>query len=154
MRMISRRRLILSYTIQQIIPNICTKFQNPRFNSSWEIFDEKKVYTHTHQHTHKHCYWKDKNYIPLYTLYTGGIKIKGWISSSSLILVYTIHLPTVHLCAKFKPSRSHSFWEKCDEKFKCLKIGEKEKWRNKGMNKHQQADSGIHDTSVHCPRVY
>ena len=32
--MISRRRLILSYTIQQVIPNICTKFQNPRFSSS------------------------------------------------------------------------------------------------------------------------
>ena len=28
------RRLILSYTIQQAIPNICTKFQNPRFSSS------------------------------------------------------------------------------------------------------------------------
>ena len=47
MGIISRRRLILSYTIQQVIPNFCTKFQNPRFSSSWEIFDEK-VYTHTH----------------------------------------------------------------------------------------------------------
>ena len=28
-----RRRLILSYTIQ-VIPNVCTKFQNPRFSSS------------------------------------------------------------------------------------------------------------------------
>ena len=32
--MISGRRLILSYTIQNIRPNICTKFQNPRFGSS------------------------------------------------------------------------------------------------------------------------
>ena len=32
--MISRWRLILSYTIQLVIPNICTKFQNPRFSSS------------------------------------------------------------------------------------------------------------------------
>ena len=31
---ISRRRLILSYTKQQVIPNIYTKFQNPRFSSS------------------------------------------------------------------------------------------------------------------------
>ena len=37
--MISRRRLILFHTIQQVIPNICTKFQNPRRSSSWEIFD-------------------------------------------------------------------------------------------------------------------
>ena len=35
-----------------------------------------------------------------------------------------------------------------------LKIGEKEKWKNKGMNKQQQPNSGIHDTSAHCPRVY
>ena len=25
---------------------------------------------------------------------------------------------------------------------------------NKGMNKQQQPDSGIHDTSAHCPHVY
>ena len=79
MGMISRRRLILSYTIQEVIPNIFTKFQNPRFSSSWEIFDEKQS-LHTNPHTH--CYWKDKNYTPpiffvyrgvLYTSYTGGI---------------------------------------------------------------------------------
>ena len=34
MRMICRRRLILFYTIQQVVPNICTKFQNPGFSSS------------------------------------------------------------------------------------------------------------------------
>ena len=28
-RMISMRMLILSYTIQQVIPNVCTIFQNP-----------------------------------------------------------------------------------------------------------------------------
>ena len=60
--LISRRRLILSYTIQEVIPNICTKFQNPRCSSSWEIFDEKKS-LHTHTHTHNY-WWKDKNYIP------------------------------------------------------------------------------------------
>ena len=35
-------------------------------------------------------------------------KIKGQISSSSLIPVYTIHLPTVHVCTKFQSSRPHS----------------------------------------------
>ena len=37
--MISSSMLILFYTKQQVIPNICTKFQNPRRSSSWEIFD-------------------------------------------------------------------------------------------------------------------
>ena len=37
--MISSSMLILFYTIQQVITNICTKFQNPRHSSSWEIFD-------------------------------------------------------------------------------------------------------------------
>ena len=73
-------------------------------------------------------------------------EIKGQIGSSSLIPVNMIHLHTVHVCTKFQSSRPHSSWEKCDEKFKSLKIGEKEKWRNKGMNRQQQPDSGIHDT--------
>ena len=80
-------------------------------------------------------------------------EIKGRISSTSLISVNTIHLPTVHVCTKFQSSRPHSSWEKCDERFQCSKIGEKEKWRNKGTNRQQQPDSGIHDTSVHCPHV-
>ena len=80
-------------------------------------------------------------------------KIKGWISSSSLILVYTIHPPTVHVGTKFQPSRLHSSWEKCGENFNTC-ILEKEKTKNKEMTKQQQPDSGIHYTSTHCPRVY
>ena len=37
--MVSIRRLILSYTMQPVIPNICTKFQNPMCSCFWEIFD-------------------------------------------------------------------------------------------------------------------
>ena len=37
--MISSSMLILFYTIQQVIPNIYNKFQNPRHSSSWEIAD-------------------------------------------------------------------------------------------------------------------
>ena len=85
----------------------------------------------------------------------GQIRVAAWF-------LHTIHLPTVHICTKFHSSRPHSSWEKCDEKFQCMKTGEKEKWRNKEMNKQQQPDSGIqmqpdsgiHDTSAHCPRVY
>ena len=32
--MISMRRLILSYTIQEVVPIVCMKFQNPRYSSS------------------------------------------------------------------------------------------------------------------------
>ena len=52
-------------------------------------------------------------------------KIKGRISSSSLIPVYMIHLPTVHVCTKFQSSRPHSSQEKCDKKHSMLKIGKK-----------------------------
>ena len=68
--------------------------------------------------------------------------------SRSLILVYMIHLPTVHVCTKFQSSRPHSSREKsdgkilmferssessrphssrekCDEKFQCLKLERK-----------------------------
>ena len=80
--MVIMRMLILSYTIQQVIANVCNKFQSPRCSSSWEIFDEKKnktVYTQTHRQTDKHCYGKDKNDIPPYTSYAAGIKtMKIW----------------------------------------------------------------------------
>ena len=66
--MISRRRLFLSYTIQ-VIPNICTKFQNPWLSSSWEIFD-KNNFTHKPSHIVTE---KTKTIYPLYTSYTGGI---------------------------------------------------------------------------------
>ena len=34
-------------------------------------------------------------------------EITRGISSSSLSLVYTIHLPTVHVCTEFQSSRPH-----------------------------------------------
>ena len=42
---------------------------------------------------------------------------KGMNNSSSLIQVYTIHPPIVHVCTKFQPQGLNSSWEKCDEKF-------------------------------------
>ena len=54
-------------------------------------------------------------------------EIKGRIGSSSLFPVHTIHLPTVHVCIKFQPSRPHSSGKKFDENFSCLKIAEKVK---------------------------
>ena len=34
-----------------------------------------------------------------------------------------------------------------------FRIWEKQNWRNKGINKHQQPDSSTHDTSTYCPCV-
>ena len=80
-----------------------------------------------------------------------NVEIKGWISSSSLILVNMIHLPIVHACTKFQSSWPHSSWEKCDEIFLCWKL---ERKKNKEMTKQQQPDSCMHDTSAHCPRGF
>ena len=83
-------------------------------------------------------------------------EIKRRISSSSVIPVYTIHLPIVHMFTRFQPSMPHNSWEKCEWR-KNLMF---ENWRErkmktlKGTNKQQQPDSCIHDTSAHCPRVY
>ena len=82
----------------------------------------------------------------------GKRKIKGQISSSILILVYTIHPPIVDKCTKCQLCRLHSSTEKSDQ-FSCLIIGEKEKSRNKGMNKHQQPDSSIPYSSLPIVQV-
>ena len=41
--MIRLRMLILSYKIQEAIPNVYMKLQNPRCSSSWEIFDKNFI---------------------------------------------------------------------------------------------------------------
>ena len=38
--LLSNMRLILSYTVQLVIPNVCTKFDNPKSSSCYEIFDD------------------------------------------------------------------------------------------------------------------
>ena len=183
--LISSSSLILVYMIHLPTVYVCTKFQSSRPHISWEKSDEKFQ-----------C-WKLER--------KKNEEIKGWIRSSSLILVHMIHLPTVQACTNFQPSRPHSSWEKCDENFQCWKL--EEKWRNKGRissssslipvhmihlptvhvcikfqssrphssrekcdqrfqcwklerkkneetNKQQEPDSSIHDASAHCPSVY
>ena len=56
--MVSIRTLILSYTMQQVIPNICTKFQNPRCSCSWEIFDANFLMYYTEVRDGKMQKWK------------------------------------------------------------------------------------------------
>ena len=112
-RWISSSSLIPVYMIHLPTVYVCTKFQSSRPHSSWEKSDEKFQR------------WKLER--------KKNEKIKGWISSSSLILVYMIHLPTVHACTNFQSSRPHSSREKCDEKFQCWKLERKKNEEIKGQ---------------------
>ena len=58
--MISSSMLILFYTTQQVIPNICTKYQKPRHSSSWEIFDTKFPMYYIGETDGKKEKWKKK----------------------------------------------------------------------------------------------
>ena len=46
----NRQQALFSLTQYKVLPNACTKFQNPRSSSSWEIFDGKKR-LHANKHT-------------------------------------------------------------------------------------------------------
>ena len=95
--MISSSMLILFYTIQQVIPNICTKFQNPRRSSSWEIFDTN---------------------FPMY--YIGEMekrKTKAKINHRILVFFPTIYLAPLKVYTKFEDSGCNRSWEFCAERF-------------------------------------
>ena len=80
-------------------------------------------------------------------------KIKGCISSSSLIPLCTIHLPTFRVCTTFS-LLGLQFLRIVWQNIFMIENWKEKKWRNKRTNKQQQPDSGIHNTSSHCPRVY
>ena len=61
-------------------------------------------------------------------------EIKGRICSSNLIPVYTVHLPTVHVCTNNQPSKPHSSREKSDEKVQQNFLIF-ENWRERKMKK-------------------
>ena len=63
----SHMGLILLYKVQLVIPNVCTKFQNPRYSSSREIFD-LKVNIQTHG--------KSKNFTMIHLSFAPLIKCK------------------------------------------------------------------------------
>ena len=107
--------LIPIYTIHPPTVTMCTKFQLCTPHSSWEKCDENLDWELERK--------KNK-------------EIKGWISSSTLTVVYTI----VHMCTKFQLYRHHSSWEKCDENFiwKCCRITE---WQNHRMTEGQGKSS-------------
>ena len=128
MRWISSCSLIRVYMIDLPTVHKCTNFQSSRPHSSWEKSDEKFQ-----------C-WKLER--------KKNEEIKGWISSSSLILVYMIHLPTVHTCTNYQPSRPHSSREKCDKKFLCWKL---ERKKNEEIKEPISSSSLIPVYMIHLP---
>ena len=101
--------LILFYAIQQVIPNICTKFQNPRHSISWEIFDTN---------------------FPMYYIGVRDGKKKNEkkanINHRLLVFFPTINLVPLKVYTKFEDSGCNRSGEFCDEKFY---------WRERKMNK-------------------
>ena len=79
--MLSSNRLILFYTIQEVIPNICTEFQNPRRSRSRDIFRHKFPYV---------LHWSE------------GWKKKANIIHRILVFFLTIYLAPLKLYTKFE----------------------------------------------------
>ena len=127
----NKQQLDSVYMIHLPTVDVCTNFQSSRPHSSWEKCDKKFQ-----------C-WKLER--------KENEEIKGQISSSSLIPVYMIHLPTVHVCTKFQSSRPHSSWGKCDQKFQCWKL---ERKKNEEIMRWIRSSSLIPVYMIHLPTVY
>ena len=108
--MISSCMLILFYTIQQVIPNICTKFQNPMCSSSWEIFDTNFPMYYTGVRDWKKQKWKKKEKT----------------NHSILVFFPTIYLALLKVYTKFEDSGSHRSQDFYDGHFY---------WRERKMDK-------------------
>ena len=134
--MISSSMLILFYTIQQVIPNICTKFQNPRCSSSWEIFDTNFPMYYTWVRDWKKEKWKKK----------------AKINHSILAFFPTIYMYLVLLkvYTKFEDSGSNRSQDFSDGNF----YWREKKWTNKGNDKQEDADSLLHNTTSHTQHLY
>ena len=130
---IRRSSLILVHMIHLPTVQACTNFRSSRPQSSREKCDEKFQ-----------C-WKLER--------KKNEEIKGWISSSSLIPIYMIHLPNVHVCTKFQSSRPHSSREKCDEKFQCWKLERKKNEEIKGQI-HLSSTSLIPVNMIHLSTAH
>ena len=76
--------LIFLYTVQLVISDVCTKFQNSRSSSSGEIFDEN-----FHMHYLKSERWKKEK-----------IEKEGKIKSQHLSFVYSNTLGCPHCVYK------------------------------------------------------
>ena len=131
---ISSSMLILFYTIQQVIPNICTKFQNPRCSCSWEIF-----YT---------------NFLMHYIGVRDGKKENGKrrqkLISASWFSFPQYTWPCSRFIQNLKTLVLIEAMNSVTESF----IGEKEKWTNKGNDKQEEVDSLLHNTTSYTQHLY
>ena len=126
-KMVNIRRLIFSYTMQQVIPNICTKFQNPRCSCSWEIFDTN---------------------FPMYYIGVRDGKSKNGKRKQKLISESWFSLPqyTWPLSRCIQNLKTLALIE-AKKSVTEIFIGKKEKWTNNGNDKQEEADSLLNNTS-------
>ena len=129
--MISRRRLILFYTIQQVIPNICTKFQNPRRSSSREIFDTN------------------------FTMYYIGVRNgKMGKRRQKVITESWFSFPQYSWPISRYIQNSKTDVIGAENSVTIFFFGEKEKRTNKRNDKLEEADSLLHNTTSHTRHLY
>ena len=116
--------------IQQVIPNICTKFQNPWHSSSWEIFD-----------TH-------------FTMYYIGVR-EGKMEKRRQKLIIASCFFSNNILG---PSQGvYKIWRLAviaENSVTKRFIGEKEKWTNKRNDKQWHDDSLLHNTTNHTQHLY
>ena len=84
------------FTMQQVIPNICTKFQNPRHSSSLEIFDTN---------------------FPMYYIGVRDGKRRQKLITASCFFPPTVYLATFKVYTKFEDSGSRRSRDFCDGNF-------------------------------------
>ena len=126
--MVSIRRLILSYTMQQVIPDSCTKFQDPE---------------------------KSLTQISLcITLVRDGKKQK-WKKKAKIKLSILIFFPTLYLPLS-RCKQNLKTWALIESKKSVTEIfiGEKETWTNNGNDKQEEADSLLHNTTSYTQHLY
>ena len=114
---ISRRRLVLNPTIQQVVINLHIKYEHSTLHGYWEIFDEK---------CHSSKYGRKENWTK-----TGKNKQEKTGS--------TIQQVVINLHTKYEPSSLHGYWEIFDKKCHSSKYGRKENWTNTGTNKQEKS---------------
>ena len=88
----------------------------------------------------------DANY-PYYCMRETGIKRKK--NLSILAYSYTTYVHTVRVYRKFEDSGSNCRWEICDEFYEIER-----KMDNKKTDKHEDADSLLHNTTSHSQCLY
>ena len=114
------------------------KFQNPSMHGSWT---DGRTDTQTNNL---------KPICPVNFFEVGGI-IKGQISSSSLIPVFAIHLPTVHVCTKFQPSKLTVPEKSVTKNFNVWKL---ERKKNEEIKGWICRSSLIPVYTIHLPTVH